>query len=138
MKDENRCSPARGVCLCKLILASVLTGCTACATSRVVSGDKEPVNIDGRVVVASMTLETAEPGPEHQRLQALIGNWKAETRAWRRPDARAEQEMRTMSNFWMLDGRFVGQEYERRARRPKFQGLGAMGYDDMRQVCTSV
>ena len=53
MKDEDRRSSARGVCLHKLILASILTGCTACATSHIVSDDEEPVNNDGRDVVAS-------------------------------------------------------------------------------------
>ena len=70
MKDEDRRSSARGVCLHKLILASILAGCTACANSRVVSDDKEPVNNDGREVVAARTLEIAGSGPEHERLQA--------------------------------------------------------------------
>lgn len=138
MKGENGYSRARGARLHKLILASFLTGCTACATTRVVSDDNEPVRIDGQNVVASMTTEIAEPGPEHRRLQALIGNWTAETKTWRRPDAPVEQGTGTMSNFWMLDGRFVGQEYKSRARRPKYQGLGALGYDGIRKVYTSV
>ena len=138
MKDEDRRSSARGVCLHKLILASVLAGCSACANSRVVSDDKEPVNSDGRDGIASKTPEIARPGLEHERLQALIGNWKAETRAWRRPDAPVEEGKGTMSNFWMLDGLFVGQEYKSRAQRPKYQGLGALGYDSIRKVYTSV
>ena len=38
----------------------------------------------------------------------------------------------------MLDGRFVGQEYKSRAQRPKYQGLGALGYDNIKKVYTSV
>lgn len=115
-----------------------MAGCTACANSRVVSDDKEFVNDDGRDVVASKTPAIAGPGPEHERLQALIGNWKAETKAWRRPDEPVEEGKGTVSNFWMLDGRFVGQEYKGRAQRPKYQGLGALGYDNIKKVYTSV
>lgn len=138
MKDESRRSLSRRVCLHKLILASILAGCTACTSGRFVSYDNKPINYDGRDVIASGILEIVLPGPEHERLQALIGNWKAETRAWRRLGASEEKGRGTLSNFWMLNGRFVGQEYKSRAQRPKYQGLGAMGYDNIKKMYTSV
>ena len=38
----------------------------------------------------------------------------------------------------MLDGRFVGQEYKSRAQKPQYRGLGALGYDNIRKMYTSV
>lgn len=138
MKEKGRRWSARGVCLHHLSLASVLVCCTTCANNRVVSGDKQPVNATERGAVVSKLRGIAELGSEHERLQALIGDWKAETRAWRHPGAAVQGGLGTVSNFWMLDGRFVGQEYKSRGQRPKYQALGALGYDSVQRVYTSV
>ena len=121
-----------------LIFTPVPICLSACTSSRVSRGETKPPGIQLRNEMLAKTLDAAEPGPEHERLQALIGDWKAETIAWRGSGAAAEQGKGTLSNFWMLDGRFVGQEYKSRAQRPKYQGLGGLGYDNIRKLYTSV
>lgn len=120
------------------LLGLALVSFAACAPSRAVRKAEPRMNDDAPAALTGMITDGAEHSPEHQRLGALIGNWKAATRAWRGPGAPAEEGKGTMSNFWMLDGRFVGQEYESRRQRPRHQGLGALGYDNIRKVYTSV
>ena len=123
---------------CCTLLGLALFSFATCADSRAVRDAKQPINDNVRPALADAPPNATEPGLEHERLQTLIGEWKAVTRAWRRHDAPIEEGKGSMSNFWMLDGRFVGQEYKSRAQRPKYQGLGALGYDNIRKVYTSV
>lgn len=109
-----------------------------CANSRAIRDRKQLASDDAKPALMGTIPNAPEPGPEHQRLQALIGDWKAETKAWGCPGAPVEQGKGTLSNFWMLDGRFVGQEYKSRAQRPKYKGLGALGYDNVKKMYTSV
>lgn len=128
---------ANAIRRCTLLgLASI--SFAACTDSPLVRNEKQLASNDAKPTLMKTIPDGANPSPERERLQALIGDWKAETRAWRRPDAPVEEGAGTMSNFWMLDGRFVGQEYKSRAQRPKYQGLGALGYDNIRRVYTSV
>ncbi len=113
-------------------------GFASCADTGAVREAKQPVKIDVQTSRMDRMPMAAEPGAEHERLQALVGEWKAETRAWLHPGATVQEGQGTVSNFWMLNGRFVGQEYKSRAQRPKYEGLGALGYDNTKKVYTSV
>ena len=120
------------------LLSIALTSLAACTDSRLARNDEQLARDDGKPALMNTIPDAAEPGGEHERLQALVGDWKAETRAWRHAGATVEEGRGTVSNFWMLDGRFVGQEYKSRAQRPKYQGLGALGYDNIKKMYTSV
>lgn len=123
---------------CCMLLGLASIGFAACANSRGLRDRKQLASDDPTPAVMGTIPKAAEPSPEHQRLQALIGDWKAETRAWGRPGGPVEEGKGTLSNFWLLDGRFVGQEYKSRAQRPKYEGLGALGYDNIKKIYTSV
>lgn len=122
----------------ELVLTSTLVVCTTCVTDSAMRDNRRPTNGEVRdAAVPSMTA-TSEPGPQHERLAALIGNWNAEARMWNNLGEPSEEGRGKISNFWMLDDRFVGQEYKSRGRNPQFQGLGALGYDNAGGFYTSV
>jgi len=79
-----------------------------------------------------------KPGADHERLQALTGDWKAETSSWHRPGGPVKLARGTLSSFWILGGRYIGQVYQSRTQRPKYQGIGAISYDKNRNMYTSV
>jgi hypothetical protein len=74
-------------------------------------------------------MEYGTPGEEHARLKPLIGKWEAKTTMWMAPGAKAEESKGKSSFEWVLDGRFLKQEFKGDFNGQKFEGLGYLGYD---------
>ncbi|GMU37382.1 MAG: DUF1579 family protein [Phycisphaerae bacterium] len=83
----------------------------------------------------------ASPGPHHEHLKPLAGNWNVEGK-WRM----AEEAPWTPSNSkakteWILGGRFLHQHYKGDPMMPgdptPFEGYGIVGYDNQKQKYVS-
>ena len=81
------------------------------------------------------------PGEGHKALEPLAGNWNY-TLEWRMaPDASAQAMTGTAVNTWVFGGRFLRQEVTGSPMaegEPPFEGMGLLGYDNMRQEYQSV
>ncbi|MFQ5490844.1 MAG: DUF1579 domain-containing protein [Phycisphaerae bacterium] len=138
MNDRNRRPPRPTRRLGNLLLAGVLAGLPACASSGIAHNNQPQADAPPPKAPQAAVSKIARPGPQHKRLEALIGNWNAVSSAWPHRGEPVEEGKGTLSNFWMLDGRFVGQEYKSKSKDPPYQGLGALGYDNVKHLYTSV
>jgi hypothetical protein len=78
------------------------------------------------------------PGPAHQALEPLVGDWNAEVKMWMAPDAPPTITKGTAKSTWALKGRFVQQEFTGEFMGKPFSGISFTGYDNVRQKYRSV
>jgi hypothetical protein len=70
------------------------------------------------------------PGPNHERLNALIGEWTATIKRWEDPESEATEQTGTATRRWVLDGRFVEEHAEgKSAQGAPYQSVGYLGYN---------
>ena len=78
------------------------------------------------------------PGPAHKALEALVGDWKAEVKCWMEPGGAAQVSHATAENNWILNGRFLQQDFHGEMMGKPFNGLSLLGYDNTKQTYNSV
>jgi uncharacterized protein DUF1579 len=70
----------------------------------------------------------ATPGPEHEFLKSLAGNWKAVTKAWMAPGDPQVSEGSAVRTI-ILGGRYLKDEFKSTFMNQPFEGFGITGYD---------
>jgi len=78
------------------------------------------------------------PGPAHEALKALVGNWKAEVKCWMDPKGSPEVTQGTATARWILSGRFLEEEFRGEMMGKPFTGRTLLGYDNTKQTFNSV
>ena len=82
--------------------------------------------------------ELSTPGPAHRRLDALAGNWSYRMKLWMNPDAPPQEFRGTSENRWILGGRQLQTRHHGRMMGNTFEGIGILGYDNVREEYHSV
>lgn len=72
------------------------------------------------------------PGEPHKRLAELVGTWKTSSQMWHAPDAPPETTKGTAKFKMILGGRFLQQEFKGKAMGKSFEGIGTVGYDNVK------
>lgn len=96
------------------------------------SADTKPKAGDAPDMAAMMKQmeELAAPGPEHQKLASMAGEWDAEVSSYMAgPDNPPTVSKGTCKGRMILGGRFLHEEFEGDMMGKKFHGVGVMGYD---------
>jgi hypothetical protein len=75
----------------------------------------------------------ATPGPGHKALDALVGEWKAEVKCWHEPGGAAEVSHGTAKTRWILNGRYLEEEFQGEMMGRPFTGKSLVGYDNVRE-----
>ena len=106
------------------LLAAALFAVTA------VADDKKPA-ADEKAMMEAM-MKQATPGPEHKKLEPLVGDWTYTAKFWMAPGAPPMEMAGDDKCTWIMDGRFLQDEVTgpAQAGMPPFQGLGLTGYDN--------
>ena len=91
---------------------------------------------DGGIV--DMMPPELSPGPHHRHLDHFIGQWDAALTMWVQPDAPPTESKGSMSAEWILDGRFVRENFRGDFMGATFDGVGIYGYDGVEKRYTSV
>ena len=78
------------------------------------------------------------PGSAHKALEPLVGNWTAEVKSWMAPDAPPVVTKATAKSSWVMNGRFVQQEFTGEFMGKPFRGVSLTGYDNTKQKYNSV
>jgi hypothetical protein len=83
--------------------------------------------------------EIGKPGPEHTKLEPLIGNWTYSGKFWMDPSQQPMDCSGTIERKWTLGGRFVEEKWQGTGVDGKsdFEGIGLVGYDNGRKIFTS-
>lgn len=79
-----------------------------------------------------------KPGPGHRALDALAGNWKAEVKCWMEPGGAPHVSQGTAKATWLLNGRFLDEEFHGEMMGKPFVGRTLLGYDNNKQTFNSV
>jgi hypothetical protein len=83
--------------------------------------------------------EVGKPGPEHAKLQPLVGRWTYTCRFWMDPNKPPLESKGTVERKWVLGGRFLEEKTVGTCLdgKPGFEGLGLLGYDSGQKKYTS-
>jgi uncharacterized protein DUF1579 len=81
-------------------------------------------------------MKYATPGPEHELLKSLAGNWKAVTKSWMGPGDPQVSEGRAVRTV-ILGGRYLKDEYTTTFMNQPFEGFGITGYDLLKKEYVS-
>jgi hypothetical protein len=101
--------------------------------------EESPQKLDPKMEEMMKKAEAAcTPGPAHQALEPLVGDWNAEVKMWMAPEAPPTISKGTAKSTWALKGRFVQQEFSGEFMGKPFRGIGFTGYDNVRQKYRSV
>lgn len=96
------------------------------ATTLVCAAEAQP---DPAAMQAAM-MKAGTPGPEHQQLAKLAGEWEVAGKCWMDP-SQPPVESKGSSTFSVIfGGRYVMQEFQGDMMGQKFEGKGAIGYDN--------
>jgi len=80
----------------------------------------------------AMMEKLAKPGPNHELLTSMAGQWKTETRAWTGPgEPTVTRGSATLTPI--LGGRFVQERFEGTFMDKPFEGFGLTGFDNASQ-----
>lgn len=88
---------------------------------------------------AKELLEAGKPGPEHAKLQPLVGTWTYTCRLWMEPGKPPVETNGAIERHWTLGGRFLKEEFAGTGfdGKPGFEGFGLLGYDNAQRRYTA-
>lgn len=79
-------------------------------------------------------MKIAAPGPAHDLLKSMAGEWTCTGKSWMAPDQPPmESTPGTSKSEMFFDGRYLKTEHSGDMMGMPFQGLGYMGYDNFRK-----
>ncbi len=115
-----------------LITAGALA--THCA-----SAEDNPPPVDPKMAEMMKKAESAgAPGAAHEALKSLVGDWNAEVKCWMAPDAPPTVTRASARSSWVMNGRFIKEEFDGELMGRPFRGIGLTGYDNLKQKYGSV
>ncbi|HEX5035017.1 MAG TPA: DUF1579 family protein, partial [bacterium] len=79
----------------------------------------------------------ATPGAGHEVLKPLAGNWTTTTRAWMPGEKKAHESAGTSTFTWVLGDRFLRQDFKGNWDGQDFEGMGYLGYDNVKKEYVS-
>lgn len=103
----------------------------------VLAGDKPSVDPQMEQMLKKMEA-AGTPGAAHKALEPLVGDWNAEVKSWMAPDAPPVVTKATAKSRWIMNGRFVQEEFEGEFMGKPFRGMSVTGYDNAKQAYSSV
>jgi hypothetical protein len=82
--------------------------------------------------------ENGKPGPEHKKLEPLVGDWTFTLKLWTNPNEAPAEVRGDIERKWVLGGRFVQETVQGKCDGGKtFEGLGLLGYDNAQKKFTA-
>lgn len=93
----------------------------------------DPTGQPSEQEMMEMWMKAASPAEAHKVLNAFEGTWKAVISSWMAPGAPPSMSEGTMTNRWVLGGRWLRQEYSGTFMEMPFDGLGYFGHDNIKQ-----
>jgi|SRR6266496_1040055 len=80
----------------------------------------------------------ATPGPAHQALEPLVGEWEVSSKWYMAPDAPPLESKGTSSTRWILGKRFLQDDFAGDFMGKPMKGLGLTGYDNLKKKYVGV
>jgi hypothetical protein len=74
------------------------------------------------------------PGPNHKALEHFVGNWKCDVKCWMDPNGEPNRSNGTARVEWIMNGRFLQEEFKGQMMEKAFNGRTVLGYNNVKQV----
>ena len=97
------------------------------------SGDKSQHD-----AMMEMMMKASMPGPMHELMKPMAGNWKTTAKSWMQPGTEPQVSEGTCESTWILGNRYLQSTYKGDMGGMPFEGFGIMGYDNMKKEFVSV
>jgi hypothetical protein len=78
------------------------------------------------------------PGPQHHRLEPLLGEWSAEIKIWVTPGGTPSVSQGVARAQWAMGGRFVQEDFHGEMWGKPFSVMRLIGYDNLKQRYTAM
>ena len=122
-------------------LPSAVLALTLLAASPAVFADDKPAKAGDKKAAAQLSeeemtkkwMEAATPGAPHKVLDAFVGDWTVASKWWMDPTAPPMESKGTASKKWILDGRFLQEDFSGEMMGMPFTGTGLTGYDNLKK-----
>jgi hypothetical protein len=109
-----------------LAMALFMSGASLHAEEAAAPGGMDPV--------AMMKMKALmSPGEAHKVFEAFVGKWNYTGKFWMTPDSPAQDMTGAAEHTLIYGGRFLKQVIEGPWMGEKFEGLGYLGYDNIRK-----
>jgi hypothetical protein len=112
------------------LLACLLVSAAATAQDKPTGTTGNSMSAEEKAMMDVM-MKAATPGPNHQLLTSISGDWTFKIRMWMNPSAPATESTGTVAYTPLLGGRYVQGQYRGDMMGMPFEGLGLMGYDNV-------
>jgi len=104
-----------------------------CFGFQVGAADKPTQKMDPKMMEMMKKYEEAgTPGAPHKVLNETVGNWKTTSQMWEKPDSQPMTSKGTAKFEMILGGRWLQQKFTGSAMGKPFQGIGMLGYDNVK------
>jgi len=87
--------------------------------------------------MVQMMMKASMPGPMHDLMKPMAGNWKTTAKSWMKPGEPTVSEG-TCESSWILGNRYLQSTYKGNMDGMPFEGWGLMGYDNQKQEFVSM
>jgi len=116
------------------------TGATSTATARHPGSQRtDSAKPDADKLEMMKKAEAAgAPGPEHKALEQFVGNWKCRVNCWMDPNGAAEESHGTAKRSWIMEGRFLQEDFQGEMMGKGFQGRLILGFNNVKKTYQSV
>lgn len=122
----------------QLIALLALLALPAYATTDKKAADGQPAMDPAKAEMMKKYMEASTPGEAHKRLKELEGNWKYTSKMWETAESKPEESKGKTKFKMILGNRFLQQEFKGKAMGMDFEGLGLLGYDNVKKEYQSI
>ena len=102
-----------------------------------VSADEKKMS-DAEKEMMAKWHEYSTPGDAHKVLDHFVGDWDYTVKWWNTPGTEPAVSTGENEVKWIMGGRFLEADVDGTSMGQKFEGLGIMGYDNVKKVYTNV
>jgi hypothetical protein len=86
----------------------------------------------------AMMMKAAMPGPQHEKLKKLVGEWNLTVKATMDPTQPAQESKSSAVVTELMDGRYVQEQVSGDMGGMAFRGMGVTGFDNILQKYVSI
>ncbi|MES2127843.1 MAG: DUF1579 domain-containing protein [Pseudomonadota bacterium] len=108
----------------------VVIGLCVAAAAPAADKKKAAAPMDEKAAMEAMA-KAATPGEAHKKLDPLVGTFDAKARQWMDPSKPPAESTGTIERKWILDNRYVQEQYTGSFGGQPFTGMGYQGYDNV-------
>ena len=108
------------------------------ADSLQASNNEETVNGTETDMAMQEAMKRGAPGEHHKALEPFAGRFTTTVKMWVHPESAPEESTGSAEHMWVLGGRFLKMDVQGDMGDQNFEGLGYLGYDNIRETYTAI